>query len=1061
MPDLLTPQALAAAGPIVLETLIKHFLGPKSGPDKNKAKDDLMYDEAFTIVKTFLEIATKHPVAALQRFGQVRTPSPPWVALYHVLIPAYSLNAAAEFLIKAFGGEEMAYKIAGGTKWWQVRAGQGVEGEWIVMKKDWKEVVEVEKREREQRAKGAKTGNDHTADEDDGFRPEMDRLRCMLYIHGGAYYWGSINSHRYTIWRYARKMHGRCFAVNYRKAPQYPFPCAIHDCLAAYIYLTNPPPGAEHRPVDPKSIIIAGDSAGGGLVLALLQILRDTEGLELPAGAVLISPWSDLTHSFPSILENTATDIIPPYSFIHKPSSLWPPPPPVLTEQVQSRLRSRVREAVSRLQHGHGHSDPEDEHRYSADLQHVDSHVPTVGAPSHIPDKLKTSAPGGGLKQSDDQSESDLHPLADKGEAKHPEPHGEPTSKPCRANPAMIFQNLAQRSENETRPTTLAQCTTPLYLDVKGKQVEVDTQIQIYATNAQLCHPFVSPVLGYMGGLPPLYIECGDAEVLRDEIIYLAHKAAHPNDYPIREDVKAMLPSLQGIEKKHGPTDVHLQVYDGVCHVLPLFSMTKPSRGVFRAISSFARYVTPSAPGSLYISRSRYPTAGASIGDTIGDTIENNGFNTDKKSLPTTPIIGGSSSPTKKSLEITLTSEPAAMTPQSSTRTSQKPELDVVNLGEPVPIVESPVSSEPSHHTRLEASATKPDLNRDRSTVSSGSTPSGSSTPNNGLESLSFENRGEKAGSTQPSGDDAGPRFDEEIDGVDDSRAKKGEAGWPGVYRGPNPFNDHMIRERVSTTGVIRPLEPVTELSAFKMPADEIGFIKEGPAMRYLNGQALWDKKYRRVRERVEKKREMNLREARGEGRHLGKLWETKIHEGRGSVQAKNKGKEKLVRGKGKSATTQHEEESDEFEDDVDTNGEEEGEGEERNDILDQSWSWTWALNGEAPPPGAIVSRRDFAEARKLALMADRLDSVHSTPLHGLSIWVGLAAFFTNSSERNKATEMLKLANEEKKRESGETKGRNWLDDGDTTDGTDSGKRDKKGGKKVLNRLFSFGKKHE
>ena len=132
------------------------------------------------------------------------------------------------------------------------------------------------------------------------------------------------------------------------EAPQNPFPCAIQDCLAAYLYLVNPPPDARHKPVDPKNIVLAGDSAGGGLVWALLQILRDTEGLELPAGAVLISPvrqmpepfmakadsqWSDLTHSFPSILSNTATvsspgrvaqaicliqqDIVPPYGFIH------------------------------------------------------------------------------------------------------------------------------------------------------------------------------------------------------------------------------------------------------------------------------------------------------------------------------------------------------------------------------------------------------------------------------------------------------------------------------------------------------------------------------------------------------------------------------------------------------------------------------------------------------------------------------------------------------------------------------------------------------------------------
>lgn len=76
------------------------------------------------------------------------------------------------------------------------------------------------------------------------------------------------------------------------EAPQYPFPCAIQDCLAAWLYLVNPPPEAKHRPVDPKKIILAGDSAGGGLVWALLQILRDTPGLDLPAGAVLISPVS-------------------------------------------------------------------------------------------------------------------------------------------------------------------------------------------------------------------------------------------------------------------------------------------------------------------------------------------------------------------------------------------------------------------------------------------------------------------------------------------------------------------------------------------------------------------------------------------------------------------------------------------------------------------------------------------------------------------------------------------------------------------------------------------------
>lgn len=72
------------------------------------------------------------------------------------------------------------------------------------------------------------------------------------------------------------------------------------------IFLIRPPEGAAHRPVRPEHIIIAGDSAGGGLSLALLQVIRDS-GLPAPAGGVLISPWCDLTHSFPSILTNSDT----------------------------------------------------------------------------------------------------------------------------------------------------------------------------------------------------------------------------------------------------------------------------------------------------------------------------------------------------------------------------------------------------------------------------------------------------------------------------------------------------------------------------------------------------------------------------------------------------------------------------------------------------------------------------------------------------------------------------------------------------------------------------------
>jgi acetyl esterase/lipase len=85
--------------------------------------------------------------------------------------------------------------------------------------------------------------------------------------------------------------------------------------LAAYLYLLE----EKH---DPTTIILAGDSAGGGMVLSMLVTMRD-QGIPLPAGAILISPWVDLTHSFPSLGGDDKMDYIPSHGFIHKPSMSW------------------------------------------------------------------------------------------------------------------------------------------------------------------------------------------------------------------------------------------------------------------------------------------------------------------------------------------------------------------------------------------------------------------------------------------------------------------------------------------------------------------------------------------------------------------------------------------------------------------------------------------------------------------------------------------------------------------------------------------------------------------
>lgn len=128
--------------------------------------------------------------------------------------------------------------------------------------------------------------------------PGSSAERIVLYLHGGGYVIGSIQTHRSLVARIARDAGARCLAVEYRLAPEHPFPAALDDALAAYRFLVG-------SGISPAQIVIAGDSAGGGLTLATLLALRDA-GEPLPAGAVCLSPWTDLegtgaSHSDPSI----------------------------------------------------------------------------------------------------------------------------------------------------------------------------------------------------------------------------------------------------------------------------------------------------------------------------------------------------------------------------------------------------------------------------------------------------------------------------------------------------------------------------------------------------------------------------------------------------------------------------------------------------------------------------------------------------------------------------------------------------------------------------------------
>ncbi|KAJ3272039.1 hypothetical protein HDV01_005991 [Terramyces sp. JEL0728] len=138
--------------------------------------------------------------------------------------------------------------------------------------------------------------------------------KVVYLLHGGAYVMGSALMYRPFAYIYAKQSESSVYALNYRLAPQHPYPCAVIDAVSGYLHLLEK--------YDPKNIVLIGDSAGGGLVISTLLVLRDM-GIELPAGGVCLSPWLDLTHSCPSFQENAKYDILP-----------TPPPDPRLESRV-------------------------------------------------------------------------------------------------------------------------------------------------------------------------------------------------------------------------------------------------------------------------------------------------------------------------------------------------------------------------------------------------------------------------------------------------------------------------------------------------------------------------------------------------------------------------------------------------------------------------------------------------------------------------------------------------------------------------------------------------------
>jgi monoterpene epsilon-lactone hydrolase len=116
--------------------------------------------------------------------------------------------------------------------------------------------------------------------------PDADAGRAILYLHGGGYVIGSINTHRSLAARLSRAAKARVLVLDYRLAPEHPFPAAVDDSLAAYRWMLA-------QGLKPSRIAVSGDSAGGGLSAATLVAIRDAK-LPLPAAGALLSPWVDM-----------------------------------------------------------------------------------------------------------------------------------------------------------------------------------------------------------------------------------------------------------------------------------------------------------------------------------------------------------------------------------------------------------------------------------------------------------------------------------------------------------------------------------------------------------------------------------------------------------------------------------------------------------------------------------------------------------------------------------------------------------------------------------------------
>ncbi|RWP70807.1 MAG: alpha/beta hydrolase [Mesorhizobium sp.] len=147
--------------------------------------------------------------------------------------------------------------------------------------------------------------------------PESDRDKVLLFFHGGGYCSGSLKSHRRMVTEAGRAMGMRTLAIDYRRAPEHPFPAQHEDALTAWRFLSR-------QGIAPDRIVVGGDSAGGNLTLCLVSILR-AAGERLPRCLWLVSPWTDLSMSGATLSTKDAIDPIIHRAYLEELATAYVP----------------------------------------------------------------------------------------------------------------------------------------------------------------------------------------------------------------------------------------------------------------------------------------------------------------------------------------------------------------------------------------------------------------------------------------------------------------------------------------------------------------------------------------------------------------------------------------------------------------------------------------------------------------------------------------------------------------------------------------------------------------